>query len=273
LGFVFDQDDAQRQEAWYQTETGRECLRLQKRLMLRLIRPTPGERLLDVGCGSGIHLQIFKREGLTVTGLDPSAAMLKMAEIRLGGRIDLCPGQAEDLPFEDNAFDIVTLITCLEFADDPETALAEAVRVSRSRIFIGVLNSLSLTAMLYRINGLFRDSPYNRARFFSLWDLAPMVRRLAGSDSIRWASAGLLPPGLLRYGSSFEARPLVQRNPFGAFLGLAADMTYRLRTDNLPLKTGLKLAGKHAPSTTSCLQANPGPPRLDLDPSTKEMNI
>jgi len=259
LGYIFDQDAAERQEAWFCTEAGRESLRLQKELILRLVRPRRGERLLDVGCGSGLHLEIFKREGLDVTGVDPSRSMLDLAHARLGHQAGLFPGQAEDLPFEDNDFDIVTMITCLEFIDDPETALAEALRVARSRVFVGVLNRLSLTALGRRVRGLFKDSMYNHARFFSLWELTALIRGLIGPTSFRWATVQVLPPGLALHASSFEERPLVQVNPFGAFLGLTADVAYTMHADGLILKSGLKLGRKRVPTPSPSTY---GPPHM-----------
>jgi len=259
LGCVFDQKAAESQEAWFKTKTGQASLRLQQELILRLLKPRPRERLLDVGCGSGLHLKMFMGRGLAVTGLDPSPAMLDLARTRLDRRADLIPGRAEDLPFEDNEFDIVTLITCLEFVDDPEAALAEAVRVARSRVFIGVLNRLSLTAMGRRVKGLFKDSLYNQARFFSLWELQGLIKTLAGPAKMRWATVQILPPSLSSRAWSLEEQPVIQKNPFGAFLGLVADLPYTIRPLGLPVKTSLKMVGKPAPtpSPTACDLARP----------------
>ncbi|MBU2551180.1 MAG: methyltransferase domain-containing protein [Proteobacteria bacterium] len=257
MGFVFDKRSALRQEAWFQTETGREVFRLQAGLIMRLLRPLPGERVLDVGCGSGLHLQLFKREGLNPTGIEPSPAMIDLARARLGRQAALYPGRAEDLPFEDNTFDVVCLITCLEFMDDPEAALAEAFRVARGRVFVGVLNALSLTAAGRRLRGLFKESIYDQARFFSLWEMCGLVRRTAGPAPIQWASAGLLPLSLVRRTSGFEARPLVQHNPFGAFLGLAVQVTYTLRAAPLPADPGMKIRPKTVPTPTGCGSISP----------------
>ena len=120
----FDRETALRLDAWGQSQAGRRVLACEQAFIGRLIRPRSGERLLDVGCGAGFQLETFRHRGLTVTGLDPSPAMLDLARIRLGGAAELLPGRAEDLPFEDNAFDVVTLIHCLEHVDDPLAALA-----------------------------------------------------------------------------------------------------------------------------------------------------
>ncbi|MBW2062198.1 MAG: class I SAM-dependent methyltransferase [Deltaproteobacteria bacterium] len=250
MSLIFNQEAAQKQEAWFQTEAGRAAFALQKGLVLRLVRPQARERLLDVGCGTGLYLEVFYEQGLNVTGLEPSAVMLDLARKRMGHRAALVPGRAENLPFEDNEFDVVILITCLEFLDDPEAALAEAMRVAQSRVFVGVLNSFSLTALARRIKGLVKDSIYNRARFFSLWKLHGMMGHLTDRARIRWGTVHLLPPSLAHRVLPFESQHLVQSNPFGAFLGLVADVTYSMRTDNLPLRIRLRLKRQPAPSST-----------------------
>jgi len=92
------------------TPTGRYLDGRIKSLILDLTAPRAGERLLDVGCGSGEHLGLFRRKGCDVTGIDPSSLLLDQASQQLHSRAELRLGRAEDLPFSDNEFDIVTLI-------------------------------------------------------------------------------------------------------------------------------------------------------------------
>ena len=72
MGFGFPPSNARDMDAWYQTENGAMALRLQMALMLRLFGPLRGLRLLDVGCGNGHHLELFRQEGYYVAGLDCS---------------------------------------------------------------------------------------------------------------------------------------------------------------------------------------------------------
>ncbi len=248
-------------DAWYHSETGLAIFKLQKDLILRLVRPHPGERLLDVGCGTGLFLQMFKREGLTVTGLDPSSTALALARERMGLDAGLMPGRFEDLPFEDNEFDLVTMINCLECANDPKAALAEAFRVARRRVFIAVVNNLSLTSLGRRLKGLVSDEPGESGRYFSYWGLADMIHQVIGPTQIRWATVGFLPPSLACRASSFEAMSTVQQLPFGAFLGMASDIVYTVKTDNIRIDSGLKLTTKTAPTPTGCEAFPPKIPR------------
>jgi SAM-dependent methyltransferase len=88
-----------------------------------------GTRLLDMGCGAGLGLQMAAGRGATVTGIDASEGLLGIARRRLPG-VDLRQGDIEELPYADGAFDLVTSFNAVQFAADPVAALAEAKRVA-----------------------------------------------------------------------------------------------------------------------------------------------
>ena len=92
----------------------------------------PGDRMLDVACGTGIVARTaIKRSGnngLSVTGLDPNPGMLAVAESNTSGS-DWKEGVAEDLPFEDESFDVVVSQFGLMFFQDRPAALREMKRV------------------------------------------------------------------------------------------------------------------------------------------------
>jgi ubiquinone/menaquinone biosynthesis C-methylase UbiE len=91
---------------------------------------SPGTRLLDVGCGSGLTLLLAQRRGAQPSGLDISPGLLQVARDRVPGA-DLREGDMEHLPFSDKAFDAVTGVNAFQFAGDPRQALREAARVTR----------------------------------------------------------------------------------------------------------------------------------------------
>ena len=101
MGRVFDSGSARLYEEWLNSSEGISVDRLSTELIMRLLQPKKGERVLDIGCGTGNHLLLFYRIGLDVTGLDASSYMLDIARSRLGHRASLEVGRAEDLPFED----------------------------------------------------------------------------------------------------------------------------------------------------------------------------
>jgi SAM-dependent methyltransferase len=89
-----------------------------------------GIRHLDVGCGAGGMLVLARDLGAEVAGIDASEALVEVARRRLPGvRIDV--GEMEELPFDDESFDVVTGINSLQFAENLVAALAEARRVCR----------------------------------------------------------------------------------------------------------------------------------------------
>ena len=226
---IFDEEMTRSYDDWLQTPVGGYIDGKERELILALTMPKKGERLLDVGCGTGEHLLLFRERGCDVTGIEPSPFMLEIARQKLGNRADFHLGKAEDLPFSDNEFDIVTLITTLEFADDPEKAITEAIRVSRDRVFLGVLNKCSLIGAQRRLK-LFGPSVYHSARFFHIVELTAMVRNQLHGVRIQWGSVIFLPYGWYKFAGVMEESLPVMKNPFGAFVGLSFPVTFRYKT-------------------------------------------
>lgn len=94
----------------------------------------PDDSVLDIGCGTGNAAITAARRGAHVTGLDIVPAMLDEAREHAtvaGVEVDWREGSATDLPFEDDAFDVT--LSCLGhmFAEPPEVAASEMLRVTR----------------------------------------------------------------------------------------------------------------------------------------------
>jgi ubiquinone/menaquinone biosynthesis C-methylase UbiE len=112
--------------------------------------PKPGERILDLGCGTGIVArQVASRVGATgkVTGIDVSPNMLAVARVaadREGFTVEWSEGNAEQLPFTDSSFDLVLCQFALMFVTNKTVALAEMRRVvtEEGRVLISVWQSL-----------------------------------------------------------------------------------------------------------------------------------
>lgn len=140
--------DVAKYDAWYHTPWGSHAEAEELRLLLQMARPQPGERALDVGCGTGRMLARMLALGLDAHGAEPAQDMREMVRRRLerAGRDPdrVVDASAEALPFEANAFDLVTAITVLEFVDDVPGALREMARVCRGRVFLIALNARSI---------------------------------------------------------------------------------------------------------------------------------
>lgn len=115
---------------------------------LGLLNVAEGDRVLDVGCGSGVVTrEIARRAGPTgcAVGVDPSPALLAiardLAEVEgLGDRVELQEGSALALPFADGAFDVVIAATVLSHTPGGEAAIPEMARVVRPGGRMGVFD-------------------------------------------------------------------------------------------------------------------------------------
>lgn len=101
----------------------------------KLCPATPGTRVLDVGCGTGLLLARYAAAGCAVHGIDLSPRMLARARARLGNTACLLQGDASRLPFTERSFDLVTACMALHEVR-PEVRdgmLAEMARVVRDQ--------------------------------------------------------------------------------------------------------------------------------------------
>jgi ubiquinone/menaquinone biosynthesis C-methylase UbiE len=195
---LFD-DWPERYDRWFETPVGKAVLQYESELILDLLRPGRGERILDAGSGTGIFTREFLAQGAGVIGLDISLAMLLYAaekaalqpfdELRAGlaqgdrGSMPLRPGEKgpalcysgvtadmTTLPFADRSFDKSVSVAALEFVADEKRAVAEMFRVTKPGgvVVVATLNSLSPWAARRSANAR-RDpeSIFNRVFFRS----------------------------------------------------------------------------------------------------------
>lgn len=248
MGHIFDIHSAELYDAWCRSPQGKMMEKLAGQFMMLLLEPKPGEKVLDIGCGSGNHLLFYKSLGLDITGLDASPCMIDKARKRLGEHCVFKKGRAGELPFDDNEFDLATLNNALEFIDNPINVLQEAGRVAKRGIFVGAMNSWSWYCLRSKARGLFRDSLFKYVRPYSLWELKAYLRAALGPVPLKWRSSASWPGFIAHFGLSPGATIHPNHCPFGAFLGISARILYRVKTDNIPLKIDLKKAGQTIPS-------------------------
>ena len=109
-----------RYDLWFATPIGQLVRWYEAELLLTFLEPQPGERILDVGCGTGIFTADVLKSGAWVTGIDLSASMLSRAVTRGGEQfVGLCADMC-DMPFSDNSFDRAFSMTAIEFVADFE---------------------------------------------------------------------------------------------------------------------------------------------------------
>jgi SAM-dependent methyltransferase len=90
-----------------------------------------GQRILDVGTGTGIAAEAAVAAGCEVTGLDAAPGMLALARLAVPSAT-FVDGDMHELPFADSTFDVVIAVHVLLFSHDPVVALREWRRVTRS---------------------------------------------------------------------------------------------------------------------------------------------
>jgi SAM-dependent methyltransferase len=106
------------------------------RRLARKLQPWQGVRLLDIACGTGQWLGAAAALGAIPAGIDISQKALDACRKSLPDAVLHC-GSAEQLPFGDHQFDVVSCLGALEHFLDPQAALREMVRVAKpSAIFI-----------------------------------------------------------------------------------------------------------------------------------------
>jgi SAM-dependent methyltransferase len=115
--------------------------------LVELAELRPGERLLDVGTGTGVVLERAQEalgpDGIAA-GVDASLPMVRAAEVARPG-VRVVAAQAIDLPFRDGTFDVVTANFALHHFADDRTALFDMLRVLRrnGRMAASVWGSMS----------------------------------------------------------------------------------------------------------------------------------
>ena len=103
-----------------------------RRFLVARTEAGPGDTVLDVATGTGaVALELLRRKGCAVVGLDQSAQMLEVARRRLPDGVRLVEGEADELPFPDASFDALTFTYLLRYVDDPAATLRELARVVR----------------------------------------------------------------------------------------------------------------------------------------------
>ncbi len=232
------------EDRWLETETGRYVFSRQEKLIMDLVSPAAGESLLDVGCKTGNYLRLFQQKKCNLTGLDASAEALKIARNKLGSRCDLIQNTVSDLPFSDNEFDIVTLINSMQSSDDPQKTIAEAVRVSRSRVFIGFFNKYSFVGTGQSVRKLFGFPVTSSVRFFTIGEMQSIIHATMASASVSWGSVICLPGPLYTFFPEFDKLFPVKKNPLGAFVGMLVMVKYTYRTVQSPLINSFEIKAK-----------------------------
>jgi arsenite methyltransferase len=166
----------------------RDILR-RRAIVYEALRPQPGQRILDAGCGPGFYVAELAEKvgpGGLVVGVDRSADMLELAAARSAGRtnVEFREGDATALPVEDEEFDAVVSVQMLEYVTDVDAALTEIRRALRPG------GRVALWAIDWSTVSWHSHDPARMQRVLDAWDhhLAdPVLPRTLGA---RLAASG-----------------------------------------------------------------------------------
>ena len=100
---------------------------------MKMFPPYKGMSVLDLGCGTGTHLESYQKAGCMVIGIDSSPAMLAVARAKLAERAELHLGDASHMPFPHASFDLVLSMFLLHATPEQKrsSVMMEAKRVTK----------------------------------------------------------------------------------------------------------------------------------------------
>lgn len=147
--------------------------------VLEALDPAPGQRLLDMGCGSGMFASLAAAAGMAVAGIDAAPQLLAIAEARVPGG-DFRKSDLETLPFANASFDLVTGFNAFQFAASPARAVVEAARVVRPGGAVVVVtwgepHKMPAAAVITALRPLLPPPPPNAPGPFALSDEAALT--------------------------------------------------------------------------------------------------
>jgi SAM-dependent methyltransferase len=168
--------------------------------------PVEGERVLDVGCGTGNAALLAAERGARVTGVDPAQRLLDVAAAearRRGLAAAFLPGDAASLPLPERSIDVVVSVFGVIFAPEPPAAAAEIARV------MATTGRLVLSA--WRPQGALADVAAARRRALAeLGDPPPGGASFAWHDADALSSLltphGFSPPRISEHAIDFRER-------------------------------------------------------------------
>ena len=212
----FNKDTIQNYDGWYGTREGIYIDEKEKELLISMLRLKEGERLLEVGAGTGRYVKYLNDIGVDASGVDDSENNVKNAIMRCPEISDkMVLGSAGALPFADNSFETVLFMISLEFQKDHEKALKEALRVARKQVGIGFLNKFGFSNLLRKIQS---QEAYKDARFFTAGGIKRLAEAATGGKSTVTVRHTLFMPIRAAYFAPFVDDALEKLNlPFGNF--------------------------------------------------------
>lgn len=171
---VFENKEiALKYDGYYQTEFGKEIDKIEKNIVLNLIKEIPRDKMLELGCGTGHWSDFFVDQGFEFIGIDSSETMLNIA-IANNGNLEFLYADSENLPFKEQSFSVISSITMLEFVNNQDEVLNEIYRVLKPNGWL-ILGCLNADSVLAKNKGT--DETFKNAKFLSQSELIAKLQK------------------------------------------------------------------------------------------------
>ena len=165
-----------------------------RKKVVDLIAATHPKTILDIATGTGdLAIQLVETKATKIIGLDISEGMLevgrkKIANQNLSNAIEMVVGDSENLPFEDNSFDAITVAFGVRNFENLEKGLSEILRVLKPNGIFIILETSVPT-----------KTPYKQGYTFYTKNVLPLIGRLFSKDKYAYSylceSASVFPYG------------------------------------------------------------------------------
>ncbi|MBB1148831.1 MULTISPECIES: bifunctional demethylmenaquinone methyltransferase/2-methoxy-6-polyprenyl-1,4-benzoquinol methylase UbiE [unclassified Myroides] len=148
-----------------------------RRKVLKLVAETNPTTILDIATGTGdMAILLSKTNAQQITGLDLSAGMLevgrkKIEALNLSNRINMIQGDSENLPFDDNSFDAITVGFGIRNFENLEKGLTEILRVLKPNGIFIILETSVPTKF-----------PFKQGYFFYTKNIMPIMGKMFSKD-------------------------------------------------------------------------------------------
>ena len=149
-----------------------------RKKVLKIVANKNPETILDIATGTGdLAILMTKTNAKKIIGLDISAGMLdvgrtKINELKLNHKIDMVLGDSESMPFEDNAFDAITVAFGVRNFETLEKGLSEILRVLKPNgIFVILETSVP------------EKTPFKQGYTFYTKNILPLIGKIFSKDN------------------------------------------------------------------------------------------
>ena len=165
---------------------GRQARSLYPRVLEEL-GPLEFDTILDVGCGTGTLLSLitYKNSNATISGIDLSPEMIRVAKSKLGEKADLRVGDSEELPWTESNFDVLLNTQSFHHYPNPGKVLAEMKRVLKPNGHLIIADLWRPTPVRQIMNLLMRFTKDGDVRVYSEKEICRLVEG-SGFKSIEW---------------------------------------------------------------------------------------